>query len=205
MGVKHSKQSVDISSTPVKPGVPVEEVNGKTAEDKTEKVETITKLNGEVEKANGVNGDAPATNGDIKAEDKETAAGDAPTGEKEGEVSKENEGNDDEKNFSPVVGSAKKSWHSGISFRKAFSPFRRSGVQEHEQESSGTKTEGNDSQIGDSSVVNDTLESEKSTNEGNNVHGSTSFVQENDNNDKINEETNDSATDVEIKKMVAMT
>ena len=29
MGVKHSKQSVDISSTPVKPGVPVEEVNGK--------------------------------------------------------------------------------------------------------------------------------------------------------------------------------
>jgi len=49
------------------------------------------------------------------------------------------------------------------------------------------------------------LESEKSTNEGNNVHGSTSFVQENDNNDKINEETNDSATDVEIKKMVAMT
>ena len=51
-------------------------------------------MNGEVEKANGVNGDAPATNGDIKAEDKETAAGDAPTGEKEGEVSKENEGND---------------------------------------------------------------------------------------------------------------
>ena len=45
MGVKHSKQSVDISSTPVKPGVPVEEVNGKTAEDKTEKVETITKVN----------------------------------------------------------------------------------------------------------------------------------------------------------------
>ena len=51
-------------------------------------------MNGEVEKANGVNGDAPATNGDIKAEDKETAAGDAPTEEKEGEVSKENEGND---------------------------------------------------------------------------------------------------------------
>jgi hypothetical protein len=95
MGVKHSKHSVDISSTPIKAGVPVEEVNGKTAEDKTEKVETITKLNGEVEKANGVNGDAPATNGDIKAEDKETAAGDAPTEEKEGEVSKENEGNDD--------------------------------------------------------------------------------------------------------------
>ena len=51
-------------------------------------------MNGEVEKANGVNGDAPATNGDIKAEDKETASGDAPTEEKEGEVSKENEGND---------------------------------------------------------------------------------------------------------------
>merc|ERR1712141_425023 len=95
MGVKRSKQSVDISSTPIKAGVPVEEVNGKTAEDKTEKVETITKLNGEVEKANGVNGDAPATNGDVKAEDKETAAGDAPTEEKEGEVSKENEGNDE--------------------------------------------------------------------------------------------------------------
>merc|ERR1712150_444149 len=94
MGVKHSKQSVDISSTPVKPGVPVEEVNGKTAEDKTEKVETITKLNGEVEKANGVNGDAQATNGDIKTEDKEAAAGDAPTEEKDGEVSKQNEGND---------------------------------------------------------------------------------------------------------------
>ena len=45
MGVKHSKQSVDISSTPIKAGVPVEEVNGKTAEDKTEKVETITKVN----------------------------------------------------------------------------------------------------------------------------------------------------------------
>ena len=44
MGVKHSKQSVDISSTPKKAGVPVEEVNGKTAE-KTEKVEEITKVN----------------------------------------------------------------------------------------------------------------------------------------------------------------
>ena len=42
MGVKHSKQSVDISSTPKKPGAPVEEINGKTVE-KTEKVEEITK------------------------------------------------------------------------------------------------------------------------------------------------------------------
>ena len=38
MGVKHSKQSVDISSTPKKAGVPVEEVNGKTVEEKGEKV-----------------------------------------------------------------------------------------------------------------------------------------------------------------------
>merc|ERR1711993_48035 len=168
------------------------------------------KLNGEVEKSNGVNGDAPAANGDIKAEDKETAAGDAPTEEKEGEVSKQNEGNDDEKNGSWMDQAVqppwpKKSWRSGISFRKAFSPFRRSGVQEHEQQSSGMKKEGNDSQIGDSSEVNDTLESEKSTNEGNNVHGSQTFVVENDTNDTINEETNDSATDVEIKKIVAMT
>ena len=43
MGVKHSKQSVDISSTPKKAGVPVEEVNGKTTEEQTEKVE-ITKV-----------------------------------------------------------------------------------------------------------------------------------------------------------------
>ena len=43
MGVKHSKQSVDISSTPKKPGAPVEEINGKTVE-KTEKVEEITKV-----------------------------------------------------------------------------------------------------------------------------------------------------------------
>jgi hypothetical protein len=99
----------------------------------------------------------------------------------------------------------KKSWRSGISFRKAFSPFRRSGVQEHEQESSGTNKEENDSQIGDSSVVNDTLESEKVTNEGNNVYGSQSFVHENDTNDKIKEETNDSATDGEIKQVAAMT
>ena len=42
MGVKHSKQSVDISSTPKKAGVPVEEVNGKTVEG--EKVEAITKV-----------------------------------------------------------------------------------------------------------------------------------------------------------------
>ena len=60
-------------------------------------------MNGEVEKANGVNGDAPATNGDIKAEDKETAAGDAPTGEKEGEVSKENEGNDGKFNLFKII------------------------------------------------------------------------------------------------------
>ena len=44
MGVKHSKQSVDISSTPKKAGVPVEEVNGKTVEEKGEKVEAITKV-----------------------------------------------------------------------------------------------------------------------------------------------------------------
>ena len=44
MGVKHSKQSVDISSTPKKRGVPVEEVNGKTVEEKGEKVEAITKV-----------------------------------------------------------------------------------------------------------------------------------------------------------------
>ena len=44
MGVKHTKQSVDISSTPKKAGVPVEEVNGKTVEEKGEKVETITKV-----------------------------------------------------------------------------------------------------------------------------------------------------------------
>jgi hypothetical protein len=80
-----------------------------------------------------------------------------------------------------------------------------SGVQEHEQESSGMKKEGNDSQIGDSSVVDDTLESKNSTNEGNNVYGSQSFVHEYDTNDKLNEEINDSATDVEIKKVVAMT
>ena len=36
MGVKHSKQSVDISSTPKKPGAPVEEINGKTVEEKVE-------------------------------------------------------------------------------------------------------------------------------------------------------------------------
>ena len=41
MGVKHSKQSVDISSTPKKAGVPVEEVNGKTVD---EKVEATTKV-----------------------------------------------------------------------------------------------------------------------------------------------------------------
>ena len=79
MGVKHSKQSVDISSTPKKPGAPVEEINGKTVE-KTE-VEEITKLNGEVEKSNAVNGDAPTTNGDVKVEDKEAASGDAPAAE----------------------------------------------------------------------------------------------------------------------------
>ena len=36
MGVKHSKQSVDISSTPKKAGAPVEEVNGKTVEEKVD-------------------------------------------------------------------------------------------------------------------------------------------------------------------------
>ena len=41
MGVKHSKQSVDISSTPKKAGAPVEEVNGKTVD---EKVEATTKV-----------------------------------------------------------------------------------------------------------------------------------------------------------------
>ena len=41
MGVKHSKQSVDISSTPKKAGAPVEEVNGKTVD---EKVEVTTKV-----------------------------------------------------------------------------------------------------------------------------------------------------------------
>ena len=41
MGVKHSKQSVDISSTPKKAGAPVEEVNGKTVD---EKVEANTKV-----------------------------------------------------------------------------------------------------------------------------------------------------------------
>merc|ERR1712038_2095324 len=45
MGVKHSKQSVDISSTPKKPGAPVEEINGKTVEEKVEE----TKLNGDAE------------------------------------------------------------------------------------------------------------------------------------------------------------
>merc|ERR1712226_1616299 len=95
MGVKHSKQSVDISSTPVKPGVPVE-VNGKTGDEKTEKIESITKLNGEVEKSNGVNGDAHATNGDVKAEDKETDAGDAAVEDekKDSAESKENEETD---------------------------------------------------------------------------------------------------------------
>lgn len=44
MGVKHSKQSVDISSTPQKAGVPVEAVNGKKVEENGEKVETITKV-----------------------------------------------------------------------------------------------------------------------------------------------------------------
>lgn len=93
MGVKHSKQSVDISSTPKKAGVPVEEVNGKTVEEKGEKVEAITKINGDVEKPNGVNGDAPATNGEVKTEDKETESGDAPVTEekKDSEETKENE------------------------------------------------------------------------------------------------------------------
>jgi len=92
MGVKHSKQSVDISSTPVKAGVSVE-VNGKIGEEKTEKIESITKLNGEVEKSNGVNGDAHATNGDIKAEDKETPSGDAPVVDEKKDLdeTKENE------------------------------------------------------------------------------------------------------------------
>ena len=42
MGVKHSKQSVDISSTPKKAGMPVEEVNGKITD---EKAEQVTKVN----------------------------------------------------------------------------------------------------------------------------------------------------------------
>merc|ERR1712096_317016 len=86
MGVKHSKQSVDISSTPKKGALPVEEVNGKTID---EKVEEITKLNGEVEKPKAANGDAPASNGDVKGEEKE--GGDAVVEEDKNDETKENE------------------------------------------------------------------------------------------------------------------
>ena len=69
MGVKNSKQSVDISSTPVKNGELAVTANGKeviTVNGNSEKqVEETTKVNGEA------NGTATA-NGDVKEEKTET-------------------------------------------------------------------------------------------------------------------------------------
>ena len=82
MGVKGSKQSVDISSTPKKAG-PDGDLNGKAVEPK---IIEDTKINGDAEKP--VNGDA---NGEVKADEevkKEEAGDDAEVKEetKEGEA-----------------------------------------------------------------------------------------------------------------------
>ena len=87
MGVKQSKQSVDISSTPKKGAGPDGDINnGKTAAEVKE-VEA-TKVNGAVE----ANGEATPANGEAKTEDKkevEAAAEEKKEGEAEAEKTEE--------------------------------------------------------------------------------------------------------------------
>jgi len=70
MGVKHSKQSVDISSTPKKGAGPDGDLNGKAVEAKAAAAEEPVKVNGEAVAAEKPsNGDVPAGDGDTKADE----------------------------------------------------------------------------------------------------------------------------------------
>ena len=88
MGVKASKQSVNISSTPKKAGLA--EANGKAVDDKVvvEKVEDKP-TNGEVKAVEDTNGDAKKEVEEVKAEDGEDKK-ESEDGEK-GEEAKEGE------------------------------------------------------------------------------------------------------------------
>ena len=83
MGAKYSKRTMEISSTPVKPGAP--DANGKVADDVTvEKVEDKVTTNGETKAVE-------ETNGSAKKEGEEAAVKAEEAGEekKEGEETKE--------------------------------------------------------------------------------------------------------------------
>ena len=82
MGAKYSKRTMEISSTPVKPGAP--DANGKVADDVTvEKVEDKVTTNGETKAVE-------ETNGSAKKEGEEAVkAEEAGEEKKEGEETKE--------------------------------------------------------------------------------------------------------------------
>ena len=82
MGAKYSKRTMEISSTPVKPGAP--DANGKVADDVTvEKVEDKVTTNGETKAVE-------ETNGSAKKEGDEAAVKAEEAGEtKEGDETKE--------------------------------------------------------------------------------------------------------------------
>ena len=91
MGVKQSKRSVDISSTPQKPGI---EANGKTVEpEKLDNGDTAKDIkevvqNGEAatENGNAVNGDAKKDTETAEAETKPEAEEDKKEGEEEADT-----------------------------------------------------------------------------------------------------------------------
>ena len=93
MGVKQSKQSVDISSTPKKAGPEGDINNGKTAAEVKE-VEA-TKVNG-VEGEVKANGEATPANGDAKAADAEP---EKKEGEEEAPAAEETKEAEGEGNF----------------------------------------------------------------------------------------------------------
>ena len=76
MGAKYSKRTMEISSTPVKPGAP--DANGKVADDVTvEKVEDKVAANGETKAVEETNGSAKKEGEEaVKAEGEETKEGD---------------------------------------------------------------------------------------------------------------------------------
>ena len=72
MGAKYSKRTMEISSTPVKPGAP--DANGKVADDVTvEKVEDKVTTNGETKAVEETNGSAKKE-GDKAEEEKDVEA-----------------------------------------------------------------------------------------------------------------------------------
>ena len=83
MGVKQSKRSVDISSTPQKPGV---EVNGTAVEaEKIENGDTAKEIKAEVVQNGEATENGVATNGDAKKDTEEEAKTEAEEEKKDGE------------------------------------------------------------------------------------------------------------------------